>query len=97
MNNYRLTPAAKTDLMEIYHYSRQQWGERQADEYYSHLVGCFQKLSENRLFAKRRTDFPREIWSYLQGSHVVFFRPRNNSIEILRILHKSSDYQRHLQ
>lgn len=96
MSHYLLTPAASEDFAAIYRYSFQQWGERQADNYYYQLVVCFEQLSANPLLGKSRTDFPSELWSILQGSHVVFYRPTSDGIHILRILHQSRDFPRHL-
>ena len=33
MHNYRLTPSAKSDLIEIWNYTVEIWGEKQAEKY----------------------------------------------------------------
>jgi toxin ParE1/3/4 len=33
MPNYRLTPAAKSDLLGIWNYTVETWGENQAEKY----------------------------------------------------------------
>lgn len=33
MHKYRLTPSAKSDLIEIWNYTIETWGEKQAEKY----------------------------------------------------------------
>ena len=33
MPDYRLTPAAKSDLLEIWNYTIKNWGEKQAEKF----------------------------------------------------------------
>lgn len=33
MHKYRLTPSAKSDLIEIWNYTVETWGEKQAEKY----------------------------------------------------------------
>ncbi len=33
MPDYRLTPAAKSDLLEIWNYTVETWGEKKAEKY----------------------------------------------------------------
>ena len=35
MPDYRLTPAAKYDLLEIWNYTKKNWGKKQAEKYLS--------------------------------------------------------------
>jgi toxin ParE1/3/4 len=46
---YKLTPEAENDLIDIYVYGFQHFGERQAETYFGELEGCFEVLSKEPL------------------------------------------------
>jgi hypothetical protein len=62
MPEYRLTPSAKSDLIEIWHYTAETWGEQQAEKYLKFNVRT-----------TRRPDFvfrPDDSHRYLQLQRV---------------------------
>ena len=46
MAEYRLTPAAESDLEAIWSYSFEHWGEQQADRYVDVLTETFKALAQ---------------------------------------------------
>ena len=53
---YKLTPAADSDLQEIWKYSENQWGVDQADNYLYTLERRVTYLARNPKRGKRRTE-----------------------------------------
>ena len=43
--DFNLTPRAKTDLENIWHYTLQKWGEAQADKYIKDMFTRFEWLA----------------------------------------------------
>jgi len=92
----KLRPKAKLDLKKIYKYSVENWGVTKADKYIKDLESTFTKLSNNKLSSNNADYIKPSILSYKVVSHVVFFSKTPNGIEVIRILHKSMDYKRHV-
>ena len=98
-----LTPSAHRDLSEISDYSRAQWGTAQADRYI--LLIATASLSR-RPAPRWRAGTPKGrsaealrpgYFRQAVGSHVLFYRARKRGgIEIVRILHRRMDVERHL-
>lgn len=87
---YRLSSRAEADLAEIWVYSVGQWNLEQADRYADALVSRFDWLCANPSRWKPRPDIAAGLYSYLQQSHVIYFRVHGDApevIEIVRVLH----------
>ena len=94
--NIQLRPLAEEDLEDIYLYSQQEFGRARAVKYIHDLDSAFNKLAENPDLA-RRADYIRQgIFIFQVVSHIVFFRATKSDITVIRVLHKSMDYQRHI-
>lgn len=97
MSGYRLTDLALADLENILQYSIENWGVGVAKRYYRGLYERFEWLVDNTKLGKYRPEIDLGIYSYQYKSHLIFYEIHLQQIEILRILHKSTDYQQHLQ
>lgn len=97
MSSYHLTYLAEADLENILKYSIENWGVRVAKNYYHGLYTSFESLCENEHLDKYRPDIDFGLYSYRYKSRLIFYEIHRQRIKILRILHKNSDYQRHLQ
>ncbi len=95
MTDYFLHPEARNDLEEIWLYSLKNWGIAQADKYITELETRFKWLAQKPLYGKKRNDIESGCFSYLQGSHIIFYRQKDKKIEIARILHQSRDIFHH--
>ena len=91
-----LRPLAEKDLESIYDYSYQEFGENRAIEYINDVNNVFIKLANNPELARQCDYIKTGLLTYTVGSHIVFFRVTKVRLSIIRILHKSMDYQRHL-
>ncbi len=88
-------PSAKEDLESIYFYSHQNFGEDRAIQYIDDLDHAYEKLADDPTLG-RSCDYVRKgLFTYQVVSHVVFFRVSNEELTVVRVLHKTMDYQRH--
>lgn len=82
---------AENDLINIWLYSYEEWGESQADDYLEQLNVGIQNLLLNPEIGMD-CDFIREGYRRLQiNRHLLFYRIKNTEIEIIRVLHESMD------
>lgn len=86
MAEYRLTESAENDLLDIALYGMEQFGEAQSIDYRNRLKRHFQALAEQPLLYPAvnhiRIGYRRSVC----GSHSVYYRLEDDSIEIIRIL-----------
>lgn len=65
---------AESDLIDIWRYSFEQWGELQADKYLDELDSAIRKLADNPETGVKR-DYVREGYRVLFfGSHAVYYK-----------------------
>jgi toxin ParE1/3/4 len=93
MNAVRLTPQARTDLDEIWAYTAEQWGIDQAESYLRTLDASFHLLAEHPGIGRSVDDIRKGYFKFPAASHVLIFRLRDGQVEIVRVLHKSSDVE----
>jgi len=96
MSGYGFTPRARADLKAIWTYTADRWSIEQADRYVGLLHNAMQIVAaEPRRW--RSCDHIRSgYFKYSAGSHVLFFRRHESGIVVVRILHQSMDFERHL-
>lgn len=98
MAKYHLTNKAVDDLSEIWDYTYEVWSENQADKYYYELLEDCKELSENYILGRNYIEIEKEIFGYLSGQHIIFYRIINEKeIEIIRFLHASMDLKNRIQ
>lgn len=97
MPNYRLTRRCAEDLNEVYLYSFDKFGEKQADAYTSELTACFQLLAEQPRLGRVRPGKSEELRTYFRGSHIIAYRIINTGVSIQRVLDARRDWQRMLR
>jgi toxin ParE1/3/4 len=95
---YQLSIPAAEDIEHILRYTLENWGPIHFERYYHlieetlHEVG----MSPGCLLCRSRDDLFLGCRSRSFGKHVIFYREKNGSVEIIRILHQSMDYKAHL-
>ncbi len=95
MAEYRLSPLAESDLEDIWLYTFEQWSVKQADSYYNEIIAVIEQLASGRRNG-RYTEIRRGYLQCRAGRHLIFFRHLDEEIEVIRILHHSMDFERHL-
>lgn len=96
MSGCVLTPRARADLEAIWAYTAERWTIEQADRYVRLLHSAMQAVAgEPRRW--RSCDHIRSgYFKYSAGSHALFFRRHERGIVVVRVLHQSMDFERHL-
>jgi toxin ParE1/3/4 len=92
---YRLSPLAESDLEEIWLYTFKNWSLEQADRYQADIAAAFDELAARRKTG-RRVDIREGYFKYAVGAHVIFYRPSDSGIDIIRVLHQRMEVSRHL-
>ena len=96
MSGYVLSPRAQADLDEIWNYTKRNWGMDQA-ETYIRLIGAAIQTAASSPKRGKTCDHIREGYrKYPAGSHMIFFRVIKGGINVVRILHRRMDFDRHL-
>ncbi len=95
-HNIKLKPKAYDDLTNIYQYSHKEFGQAKAAQYIKSLDEAFSKLANDSNIGTDYSDIRPQLLAYLATSHIVFFKRSKHGITVLRILHQSMDFNRHL-
>jgi len=96
LNTFRLTKAAKRDLVEIARYTLERWGDQQRRRYLSQLDARFQWLAHNPTLGLDSAHIKAGYRRYVEGRHVIFYRVARGRTEIIRVLHVRMLPVRHL-
>ena len=96
MPRSRLSSRAESDLSEIADYTIETFGIEQARRYMDGLEACFQTLAGKPLDGRGAGELAPKLRRFKHQSHMVFYMPEEEGVFIVRVLHKSMDFQRHL-
>jgi len=93
---YRLSPAARADLDEIWNYSAENWGATRADKYVRDLAGALEKLACGKRRGRACDHIRPGYFRYPCQSHVFFYKIDGKNLDVIRILHQRMDFTRRL-
>lgn len=96
MPAFRLTGKAVDDLRSIARYTQEHWGRKQRNNYLSKLDESFYTLAQEPHRGRACDDIRPGYRKYHVGWHQIFYRQRENHIEIIRILYDRMDVESHL-
>lgn len=96
MRLVRFTPAARRDLSQIWDYSEEQWGRRQAESYVEDVRAAIERLAADPDRGRPCDDIRDRYRRYPTGRHVIFYVVDEVGIDVIRILHQRMDVGRHL-
>jgi toxin ParE1/3/4 len=98
VSRYHLSELAKEDLLEIFLYTLEIWGEEQVPIYLNLVEATMLRIAETPfiLGSKARDDVARDCRTYRCGKHVIVYRIYSSHVSIARILHESMDFSRHI-
>ena len=88
MVNFRLTPNAQSDLIDIRRYTVEQWGKAQSQKYLSELRQTIRLLAETPFLGKSRLDVGENILSFPHVSHVIYYMVHERQLVVFGVLHK---------
>jgi toxin ParE1/3/4 len=97
MYSIRFTEQADLDLLNIYIYTHNNWGEPQANRYTDSLRDAIYKIATEpeRIGTVDRSYLRPGYRSYHQQRHLIFYRVEDNYVEVIRFLHDSMDIATH--
>jgi toxin ParE1/3/4 len=90
MKRYRLNSIAKSDLTSIHKYIARD-NLTAADGLILEIKQKFRILASQPLLGQHRPDLSTNLRSFTVGNYVVYYRPVQNSIEVIRVIHAARD------
>lgn len=86
MANYRLSNAAKADLIRIHHYGVIKFGVVQADKYYDSFFEYFEIIAQNPLSFESVDFIKKGYRRCVCGSDSIYFKINNDFVDIMAII-----------
>ena len=93
---YRLSPAALSDLDAIWDYSAHMWSVTQVETYIHGLASDMDLLVQHPSIARERTEIRLPVRLYRSGSHLIIYRIEAGWLEVLRIVHAWQNWAAYL-
>ena len=93
---YRLSPAALTDLDAIWEYTARTWSVSQAETYIRGLAADMDLLVQHPGIARERTEISPPVRLYRSGSHLIIYRVEASWLDVLRIVHTRQNWAAYL-
>lgn len=95
----RIHPAAEARIHEIWDYTADTWGTRQADKYVRDLVKAIHEAAaKRRLWRPLVDDELKGIHFFRHAHHYVFFRDLGGGdIGVISVLHENMDLPNRLR
>ncbi|MFC5553344.1 type II toxin-antitoxin system RelE/ParE family toxin [Methylobacterium iners] len=90
MARYRLTRRAENDLLDIFLFGLEQFGDVQAQRYQAGFEECFRMLAENPLLGRSAHAIAPALRRHEHGSHVVLYEQDADGILIVAVLYGRS-------
>lgn len=86
--------AAKRDLAQLGAHSERRWGTLQTRRYLDEMEAKIQMLSSNPMLGHDAGYLRTGLRRVNSGRHAVFYRVFDDRIEVVRVLHVASDFER---
>ena len=100
MKPWRLTRHAERSLVDIFAWTIEQFGERQALAYRDALIERIELISQGQPPHPRPCDQLMQghpIVYYREGGHHIVMRDSEDALIVLEFFHQATDLPRHLQ
>lgn len=91
MIKVQLSPAARADLVEIRHYSIDQFDAATADAYFLGFDAAFDLLSEHPQEGAATPHYGKAYRCLVHQRHRIFYTVEAGSVLIVRVLHHARD------
>lgn len=88
MADYRLSNAARADILAIDREATKQWGEERSYRYLAELGEVFLNLAAFPQSGRDASAIRAGYRRFEHESHVIFYRPDKAGIVIMRVLHQ---------
>jgi toxin ParE1/3/4 len=97
MPSFRLAKKADLDLVEIYVYGTERFGQGQAEAYQAELTACFRSLAEHPLMGRQKITTRHRLRVFFHRSHLIAYQKSRAGIVIIRVLGGRQDWRQILQ
>ena len=91
-----LTEAALADLQSISAYTLEKWGGEQEVRYIQQIWRRLDFIRTTPNIGRLREDLFPGCRLVAEGKHVILFRRKRESVEVIRVLHSAMDFRRHI-
>lgn len=91
-----LRPKAEDDLIDIHSFTRREWGVSRANSYIREIHQAFLTLANHSTAGRDRSEIRPGLRSFSIGSHSVFYKSLPRGVLVVRVLHQSMDFEKHL-
>ena len=81
---HRITARAERDLKDIYRYTVEAFGHKQAEKYLRELDAVFELLGDNPNLGRVYDGRTRQ---FVHGSHIILYRASADAVIIGRVFH----------
>jgi toxin ParE1/3/4 len=88
------TILADEDLIDIYLYGCQNFGETKAEKYHAELHQAFVFLADNPFVSNERYEFDPPVRIHPHGKHLIVYTVEDSFILVIRVLHQRMDLNR---
>lgn len=86
MADYRLSKTAKEDLIRIYQFGEERFGEFQAEKYYDSFFKYFEIIAQ-RPYSFENVDFIKEGYRRcVCGADAIYFKINSDFVDIMTII-----------
>ncbi|MBE0424053.1 MAG: type II toxin-antitoxin system RelE/ParE family toxin [Lutibacter sp.] len=86
MSKYKLSNAAKEDLIRIHHYGEKKFGIVQADKYYDSFFEYFEIIAQRPLSFESVDFIKKGYRRCVCGSDSIYYKINNDIVEIMTII-----------
>jgi toxin ParE1/3/4 len=98
VTQFVVTRKAEDDLRSIYAYTRLNWGEEQADNYYQEFISTCEYICKYPMLGRTYDIVTERLRGFQFGKHIIFYQVQNGeSILVIRVLHISMDVNTSLE
>jgi toxin ParE1/3/4 len=86
MANYKISNAAKEDLIRIHHYGVKKFGIDQADKYFNSFFEYFEIIAQRPLSFESIDFIKKDYRRCVCGSDCIYYKINNDIVEIITII-----------
>jgi len=87
--DFEFTDNAKRDLFNIVEHTKKTWGTEQANTYINNIEKVCQLLADNPHIGILRDETGKNLMSHPIASHFLYYQHQNDTLTVVRILHKN--------
>jgi toxin ParE1/3/4 len=85
-----ISEEVENDLVNVFVYSLENFGEQIANNYLQDLKSLFKSLADNPKIGKSLFDLEYQVFFF--RDYVIFYKIQDTDLKIIRIIHSSRDY-----